>query len=176
MKFYECSVCGQIVGIVKDTRRPLTCCDEEMLHLVPMSVDASHEKHVPVYEVNGNTVEVVVGSDLHPMTASHYIEWIALETKLGNQEFIHQARKIMKSGDFMVVYCTVEKETAEERLTLHGETCPYDYAKAQKLYRDNVRRYYKPEKTLKLDTTNKSIDECVELIVEKLKEVQQGEL
>src|SRR5574344_2051504 len=83
-----------------------------------------------------------------------------------------QARKIMKSGDFMVVYCTVEKETAEERLTLHGETCPYDYAKAQKLYRNNVRRYYKSEKTLELDTTNKSIDECVELIVEKLKEVQ----
>lgn len=97
-------------------------------------------------------------------------------TKLGNQEFIHQARKIMKSNDFMVVYCTVEKETVEERLALHGETCPYDYIKAQKLYRDSVRRYYRPEKTLELDTTNKSIDECVELIVEKLKEVQQGEL
>ena len=98
------------------------------------------------------------------------------ETKLGNQEFIHQARKIMKSNDFMVVHCTVEKETANERLALHGETCPYDYAKAQKLYRNNVCRYYKPEKTLQLDTTNKSVNECVELIVEKLKEVQKGEL
>lgn len=98
------------------------------------------------------------------------------ETKLDKQEFIHQARKAMKSDDFMIVYCTVEKETAEERLTFHGEICPYDYEKAQKLYRDNVRRYYKPEKTLELDTTNKSIDECVELIVQKLKEVQQGEL
>ena len=98
------------------------------------------------------------------------------ETEDGTKEYFKQIEMVNNSEDFMVVYCTVEKETAEERLTLHGETCPYDYAKAQKLYHDNVRRYYKPEKTLELDTTNKSIDECVELIVEKLKEVQQGEL
>jgi len=98
------------------------------------------------------------------------------ETKHGNQELIHQARKIMKFDDFVVVYCKVEKETAKERLIFHNETCPYDYDKAQKLYCDNIHRYYKAEKTLELDTTNKSIDECVELIVEKLKEVQQGEL
>ena len=118
MKFYECSVCGQIVGIVKDTRRPLTCCDEEMLHLVPMSVDASHEKHVPVYEVNGNTVEVVVGSELHPMTASHYIEWIALETKLGNQ------RKVLKPGDEPYACFSVcegdEVEAVYAYCNLHG--------------------------------------------------------
>lgn len=114
--------------------------------------------------------------DRGPVGYMTFDKVLGRETKLGNQEFIHQARKIMKSGDFMVVYCTVDEATAEERLMLHGETCPYDYAKAQKLYRDNVRRYYKPEKTLELDTTNKSIGECVELIVEKLKEVQQSEL
>lgn len=98
------------------------------------------------------------------------------EDNNSKQDFIHHARKIMKSNDFMVVYCTVDKEIAYERLKFHNESCPYDYGKAQKLYHDNVCRFYRPEKTLELDTTNKSINECVELIVKKLKEVQQREL
>lgn len=98
------------------------------------------------------------------------------ETTLGNQEFIRQAQKVMKLNDFIVVYCTAEKETVKERLMIHDETCPYDYVKAQKLYRDNIHKYYKPEKTLELDTTNKSVGECIELIIKKLKEAQQGEL
>ena len=93
MNFFECSVCGQIVGIVKDTRRPLSCCDEEMPELVPGTIDASVEKHVPVFASSGTMVEVAVGSELHPMTGSHYIEWIALETEMGNQ------RKRLKPGD-----------------------------------------------------------------------------
>lgn len=98
------------------------------------------------------------------------------ETKLGNQEFIHQARKIMKSDNFMVVYCTVEKEIAEERLMLHGETCPYDYEKAQKLYKNNVHRFYHDNKVIEVDTTFLSVERCIEVIIEKLEEVQKGEL
>lgn len=97
-------------------------------------------------------------------------------TKLGDQDFIHHARKIMKSKDYMVVYCTVDKKVADKRLKKHKETCPYDYIKAQKLYRDNIRRYYRTEKTLELDTTNLPVDECVKMIIEKLEEVQKGEL
>ena len=95
------------------------------------------------------------------------------ETKLGNQDFIHQARKISKNQDFMIVYCHASEDVVAKRLKEHNEECPYNYGKAQKLYRNNVRRFYRPEKTLELDTTNRSIDECVELIVQKLKEVQQ---
>lgn len=95
------------------------------------------------------------------------------ETKLGTQSFIHHARKIMKSDDFMVVYCSASKEVVEERLRDHNETCPYDYIKAQKIYRDSVRRFYKNDKTLELDTTNKSVEECVELIVQKVKEMSR---
>ena len=98
------------------------------------------------------------------------------ETKLGNQNFIHQARKIMKSQDFMVVYCTVDKNVADARLKAYNEECPYDYVKAQKLYRDSVHRYYKDEKVLEIDTTHLSVGRCVELIIEKLEEVQKGEL
>lgn len=111
--------------------------------------------------------------DRGPVGYMTFDKILGRETKLGNHEFIHQARKIMKSGDFMVVYCTVEKETADKRLELHNETCPYNYTKAQKLYRDSVHRYYKPEKTLELDTTSRSIDECVELIVEKIESLKR---
>lgn len=98
------------------------------------------------------------------------------ETKLGNQDFIHQARKIMKNSDFMVVYCFVSNEVATKRLDEHYEKVPYNYGKAQKLLRDNIRRYYKPEKTLELDTGAMTIPECVQMIIEKLEEVQKGEL
>lgn len=92
------------------------------------------------------------------------------DTKLGNQNFIHHARKIMKSKDFIVVYCEVDKDVAFNRLEEHNEECPYNYGKAQKLYRNNIRRFYKKEKTLMIDTTNKSVDECVKEIICKLKE------
>lgn len=94
------------------------------------------------------------------------------ETKLGNQEFIHQARKIMKSNDFMVVYCFASEEVAAQRLKEHNEECPYNYKEAQKLLKKNIDRYYKKSKVLKLDTSEFTIEECVGLIVGKLKDMQ----
>ena len=102
------------------------------------------------------------------------------ETKTGTQDFIHQSRKIMKNPDFMVVYCFAPEEVAMQRLKEHNEECPYDYKKAQKLLKKNIDRYYKERKVLKLDTSKFTIEECVGLIVGKLKdaqwEVQQSEL
>jgi superoxide reductase len=40
-------------------------------------VDASIEKHVPVYEIKENKIIVKVGTNPHPMEAEHYIMWIA---------------------------------------------------------------------------------------------------
>lgn len=85
MKFYRCSVCGQIVAIVKDTGVPLVCCGEEMEEMIPDVVEASHEKHIPMIRVEGDRVYVTVGSESHPMTEGHHIEWISLQTKCGNQ-------------------------------------------------------------------------------------------
>lgn len=85
MKFYRCSVCGKIIAIVKDSGADTICCGQPMQMLHSGSVDASKEKHVPVYEVKGNKVYVTVGSEDHPMTEDHHIDWIAIETKHGNQ-------------------------------------------------------------------------------------------
>lgn len=96
------------------------------------------------------------------------------ETKLGNENFIHQARKIMKSQDFMVIYCFADKNIIAQRLNEHKEECPYDYCKAQKLLRNNVRRYYCKDKTLELDTSQ-NIDECIKSIINKMQEVMKSE-
>ncbi len=92
MKFFKCAKCGKIVAIVKESACPTVCCGEDMKEIVANTVDAAQEKHVPVYTVNGNVVDVNVGSVAHPMTEEHLIEWVMLETEQGNQ------RKPLKAG------------------------------------------------------------------------------
>ena len=84
-KFYICEHCGNIVGLIHDAGVPLVCCGQKMTKLEAGTVEASREKHIPVAEVKGNTVEVIVGSVLHPMTEEHSITWVYLETDRGGQ-------------------------------------------------------------------------------------------
>lgn len=93
MKFYKCAICGKIIAAVNERPCPTMCCGEAMQEIVANTVDAAKEKHVPVYNVNGNVVEVTVGSIAHPMTEDHLIEWVLLESENGNQ------RKVLKAGD-----------------------------------------------------------------------------
>ena len=92
MKFYVCKHCVNIIAYAKNKGVPVMCCGEKMSELVPGSVDAATEKHVPVISVEGNKVTVTVGEVEHPMAEEHFIEWIALETQEGNQ------RKELKPG------------------------------------------------------------------------------
>ena len=83
--FFVCKHCGNLVGMIHSSGAPMTCCGDHMTELVPGSVDASHEKHVPVVEVKGNTVTVNVGAVAHPMTEEHYIQWVYLHSENGGQ-------------------------------------------------------------------------------------------
>jgi len=85
MKFYKCKHCGKIIAIVNEKPVPTICCGEPMVEMVPNTEDGAHEKHIPVYKLEGNIVHVTVGEVLHPMLEAHFIEWIALETNFGNQ-------------------------------------------------------------------------------------------
>ena len=85
MKFYICEVCGNIITHVNASDVPVFCCGQKMRELVPGTVDASLEKHVPVYRVEGNLVHVKVGSVEHPMLAEHSIQWVAVESRQGVQ-------------------------------------------------------------------------------------------
>lgn len=91
-KFYVCSHCGNIIAYVKDAGVPVMCCGQKMQELVPGTVEASGEKHIPVYTVENNVVHVTVGSVEHPMLPEHYIEWISIHTTAGNQ------RKCLEPG------------------------------------------------------------------------------
>ena len=93
MKFYRCAHCGQIVAIVNKTGVPIMCCGEAMKEIIPGTSDGAAEKHVPVCEVKDNIVTVTVGEVDHPMQPEHYIQWIAIRTKTGNQ------RKLLNPGD-----------------------------------------------------------------------------
>ena len=85
IKFLKCEHCGKIVLVINDTKVPAMCCGKKMEEIIPGVVEASHEKHIPVYVVKDNKVEVNVGSVDHPMIEAHYIEWILLKTKFGSQ-------------------------------------------------------------------------------------------
>ena len=93
MKVYRCAHCGNIVFHLHDAGVPVFCCGQKMELLVPGSVDAAAEKHVPAVTVEGSRVLVQVGSVEHPMIAEHYIEWIAVETDKG------VSVKWLKAGD-----------------------------------------------------------------------------
>ena len=72
----KCLKCGAVVKVLEDCNCPcgIQCCGEEMKILVPNSVDAAVEKHVPTYEIKDEKVFVRVN---HVMEEDHYIEWIA---------------------------------------------------------------------------------------------------
>ena len=92
-KFFKCEVCGNMIAMVKESGVPIMCCGQKMTELVPGSVEASTEKHIPVYTVEGNKVVVTVGEIEHPMAEEHYIEWVSIQTAQGNQ------RKQLRPGD-----------------------------------------------------------------------------
>lgn len=92
-KFLNCKICGNIVAVVKESGIPIMCCGEQMKEIIPGTVEASTEKHIPVYRIEGNKVIVSIGEVEHPMQEEHYIEWIFIQTKFGNQ------RKILKAGE-----------------------------------------------------------------------------
>ena len=83
VKFYICEHCGNIIEKVHDKKVPVVCCGEKMKLLEPGTVEASHEKHIPVVSVDGNSVKVEIGSVAHPMIEEHSILWVCLETSCG---------------------------------------------------------------------------------------------
>ncbi|MBR5140473.1 MAG: desulfoferrodoxin [Clostridia bacterium] len=91
-KFYICEKCGNLVGMINESGVRMVCCGQKMTELVPGTVEASREKHIPVAEVIGDTVKVKIGSVEHPMSEDHSILWVYLQTENGGQ------RKCLKVG------------------------------------------------------------------------------
>ncbi len=83
-KFYRCAHCGNVIQKVVDKRVPVVCCGQRMEELVPGTVEASVEKHLPVVTwIDENTIKVEVGSVAHPMLEEHHIAFVYVETENG---------------------------------------------------------------------------------------------
>ena len=117
-KFYVCEHCGNIIAFVKSAGVPVMCCGQKMKEIVPGTTDAAVEKHLPIIKQEGNLITVEVGSVEHPMAEEHYIEWISIQTKEGNQ------RKILKPGQKPVAVFAITEDDALEAAyaycNLHG--------------------------------------------------------
>ena len=91
--FYICRHCGNLARMIHDAGVPMMCCGQKMDELLPNTVEASGEKHLPVVTVEDGAVHVNVGSINHPMIPEHYIEWIYVQTENGGH------LKSLKPGD-----------------------------------------------------------------------------
>lgn len=117
MKFFICEHCGNLVGVIHDAGVPMMCCGQKMTQLVPGTVEASVEKHLPVVTVDGDKVKVEVGSVAHPMAEEHSILWVYLQTDKGGQ------RKNLKVGEAPVAEFSLLDEkpvAAYAYCNLHG--------------------------------------------------------
>ncbi|MCL2674052.1 MAG: desulfoferrodoxin [Defluviitaleaceae bacterium] len=116
-KFFICKICGNFVGMIDNKGVPLVCCGQNMTELVPNTVEASNEKHLPVYTMSGNTMEVQVGSVPHPMEEKHHIVFIFVETERGGQR-----KKLNVGEEPKASFCFVDDKPLAiyEYCNLHG--------------------------------------------------------
>lgn len=115
---YKCEECGNIVESLWDGKPGISCCGKEMVKLVPNTVDAAKEKHVPVVVREGNKVTVKVGEVAHPMAEEHYILFVELVA--GDNVYRHD----FKPGDGEAVATFLVEEgvdvVAREFCNKHG--------------------------------------------------------
>ena len=115
-KYYKCEHCGSVVIKAVDSGVPLVWCGEKMKELVPNTVDASQEKHVPVVtRLDECLIKVEVGSVAHPMTPEHHIAFIYVETENGGM-------RIDLKDKPEAVFCTCNDKpiAVYEYCNLHG--------------------------------------------------------
>jgi superoxide reductase len=111
-KFFKCRHCGNVIQKVVDSKVPVVCCGEKMEELVPNTVDASGEKHLPVVtKIDENTIKVEVGSVAHPMLPEHHIAFIYVETENGGVRVdlkdIPEAEVTVKNPVEVYEYCNL---------------------------------------------------------------------
>lgn len=118
----RCKSCGAMLKVLKDCKSNdcgFRCCGERMNVLVPNSIDAAVEKHVPEYEIVGNKIKVKVN---HVMEEEHYIEWIAMIA-----DDIEQT-KYFKPGD-----------VAEAEFDYRPNVALYSYCNKHELWKKEVK-------------------------------------
>ena len=117
LQVYKCQKCGTIVEIVVPGKSSsLVHCGQPMTLLEEQTAPAATDKHVPVITKVAGGFKVAVGNTPHPMTKSHWIEWIDL---IADGKVY---RQFLKPGDTPeAVFMLEAKEvSAREHCNLHG--------------------------------------------------------
>ena len=60
MDFSKCQVCKNIITYLNKDKCDVRCCGQVMVKFEPNTSDGARENHVPVVEINGNTVKVTL--------------------------------------------------------------------------------------------------------------------
>ena len=115
-KFYKCTHCGNVIVKMVDSGVPVVCCGQKMDELVPNTVDASNEKHVPfVTWMDEHHLKVEVGSVAHPMTEEHHIAFIYVEMENGGIRV-----DLKDKPEAVVCVCSGKPIAVYEYCNLHG--------------------------------------------------------
>lgn len=115
-KFFRCRHCGNVIHKVVDSGVPVVCCGEQMQELIPNTVDASNEKHVPaITKLSDCKLKVQVGSILHPMLPEHHICFIYVETENGGIRI-----DLKDKPEAEICVCSGKPVTVYEYCNLHG--------------------------------------------------------
>ena len=115
-KFYICKHCGNVVHKCVDSGVPVVCCGEKMEELIPNTVEASGEKHIPVVtKIDDCSIKVEVGSVAHPMLPEHHIAFIYVETEHGGIRV-----NLTDKPEAVVCVCKDKPVTVYEYCNLHG--------------------------------------------------------
>lgn len=118
MKHYVCKGCGNLVAMINDSGKRLTCCDGGMRELTPKVNEEGGEKHTPSVKLQDGRVRVTVGSEdnRHPQTPEHAIAWVCLVTDRGSQRKLlrpdgkQEAVFLLEPGEKVIkafAYCNV---------------------------------------------------------------------
>lgn len=115
-KFYKCRICGNVIHKVVDSGVKVVCCGEQMQELIPNTVDASSEKHVPVVtRIDDCHIKVEVGSIAHPMTPEHHIVFIYVETENGGIRV-----DLTDKPETVICTCSCKVKAVYEYCNIHG--------------------------------------------------------
>lgn len=115
-KFYKCRHCGNVVEKLVDSGVGVVCCGEQMQELIPNTVDASSEKHVPVVtDLGDGRIKIEVGSAPHPMLPEHHIVFIYVETECGGIRC-----NLKDKPEAVVCNCGKKVVAVYEYCNLHG--------------------------------------------------------
>ena len=99
VQMYKCDRCGNIFIVGYNAGPVPVCCGQPMRLITANTEEAAFEKHIPVVNVDGDTVEIMVGEVPHPMTEPHYIASIMLETLYRRaQDDVHRSSRREAGG------------------------------------------------------------------------------